>query len=231
MFDKIWDGLGSLHRFLQDQLLYPLLLSSLLAVGFWVGRVLLSSSWLFYRNLIWNLFLAWIPFGFSFLAAGLHLLFPRQWWMLLLPAAAWLAFFPNAPYLLTDFLHLEPRPGIPLWFDILLLASFAWSGLFLAVASLQSMHRIVRYYLGWLGGWVFAMTALGLSGLGLYLGRFSRWNSWDLVLQPKDIFVDLLYRFTNPFSNLTFFGFTMMFTAFLLVCYLTFISVRRVGSR
>ena len=231
MVDKIWSCLRSIHRFLQDQLLYPLLLSSLLAVAFWAGRVLLSSSWLFYRNLIWNLFLAWIPYGFSFLAAGLHLLLPRQWWLLILPAVGWLAFFPNAPYLLTDFLHLQARPGIPLWFDILLLAAFAWSGLFLAVASLQTMHRIVKAYLGWLGGWVFAMTALGLSGLGLYLGRFSRWNSWDLVLQPRDIFADLFHRFTNPFSNLTFFGFTLMFTAFLLVCYLTFISVRRVGNR
>ncbi len=231
MLDEIWKTLRGIHRFFMDQLLYPLVLSSLLALGFWLGQVVLSSSWVFYRNLIWNLFLAWIPYLFSFLAAASHRLFPRQWWLLILPGAVWLAFFPNAPYLLTDFLHLENRPGIPLWYDILLLAAFAWSGLFLAVASLQSMHRIMSGYLGWLGGWTFAMTALGLSGLGLYLGRFSRWNSWDLLLQPKDILRDLLSRFANPFSNLTFFGFTLMFTAFLLVCYLTFVSVRRVGSR
>lgn len=230
MFDEIWNAIRKTHRFLMDQMLYPLLLSSLLAVGFWAVRVILSSSWLVYRNLIWNLFLAWIPYLFSFSAAGLNRLFPRQWWLLILPGAVWLAFFPNAPYLLTDFLHLEYRPGIPLWYDILLLATFAWSGLFLAVSSLQTMHRLVSQFLGWLGGWAFALLALGLSGLGLYLGRFSRWNSWDLLTQPKEILKDLLVRFANPLSNLTFFGFTMMFTAFLLVCYLTFVSVRRVGS-
>jgi uncharacterized membrane protein len=227
MWDELIKMIRGLHRFFSAQLLYPMILSSLLAVGIWVGRVILSDAVIIYRMLVWNLFLAWIPYLFSVLAGGLHRLFPKQWWLLLGPAAIWLAFFPNAPYLLTDFLHLEPRPYIPLWYDILMLATFAWSGLFLAIVSLQTMHRIVKAYLGWVVGWVFAGGVLALSGLGLYLGRFSRWNSWDLVRTPEEILKDILSRVANPFSNLTFFGFTLMFTAFLLVCYLTFVSVRR----
>jgi len=219
-----------LHRFFAHHLLYPILLSTLLSLGIYAGRVFLSGSWLVYRNLVWNLFLAWIPYGFSLLAAGLHLLYPRRWWLLIAPAGIWLSFFPNAPYLLTDFLHLEERPYVPLWYDIGLLVSFAWSGLFLAIASLRSMQNLIDLYLGAILSWLFALGALALGGLGLYLGRFSRWNSWDLLLQPKNILVDVASRLIDPLSNLRFFGFITMFTAFLLVCYLTFIAVHRTGE-
>jgi uncharacterized membrane protein len=147
--------------------------------------------------------------------------------MLLFPGAMWLAFFPNAPYIVTDFLHFYERPPVPSWYDIGLLASFAWTGLFLAIASLRTMQELVNAYAGRIVSWIFASVALALGGLGLYLGRFSRWNSWDLLLQPKEIIAELAYLFANPFINLRFFGFTFMFTAFLLVCYLMFISVHR----
>jgi len=223
--------LRRMHRFFTNQLFYPVLLSTFLALGFYAGRVILSSNWVVYRNLVWNLFLAWLPYGFSMLAAGLHHLHPKRWSLLLVPAGLWLAFFPNAPYLLTDFLHLEERPFVPLWYDIGLLVTFAWSGLFLAIASLRTMQALIRTYLGLILSWMFVLGALGLGGLGLYLGRFSRWNSWDLLLQPKDILTDVLSKFLHPLSNLSFFGFTTMFTAFLLVCYLTFINVHRVGEK
>jgi uncharacterized membrane protein len=92
------------------------------------------------------------------------------------------------------------------------------------------MQILVRNHLGWVISWLFAGTALVLGGLGIYLGRFSRFNSWDMFFQPKDVLYDIAVRLTNPLSNLRFFGFTLLFTAFLLVCYLTFISVRRVNE-
>lgn len=217
-----------IHRFLISQAFYPIVLSSILAVAFYIGRVIYSLNDLIYRNLVWNLFLAWIPYLFSLLAIRLHLAFPRQWWLLLIPGGIWLAFFPNAPYLLTDFLNLSYRPPVPLWYDIGLLASFTWSGLFLAVASLKTMHEIVKTYLGWVVGWLFSWIALGLGGLGLYLGRFSRWNSWDLLSQPQEILAEIAKRFMDPLNNLGFYGFTLMFTAILLVCYLTFISLQNI---
>jgi uncharacterized membrane protein len=212
-----------LHRFLSGQLLYPLILSTFLALGIYAGRVLASQNWE-YRNLVWNLLLAWIPYLAGFWGASLHRLFPGRWWLLLLPGTLWLAFFPNAPYILTDFFHLRERPGVPLWYDIGLLATFSWTGLFLAIASLRTMQLIVGNYLGKIASWAFAAAVLALSGLGLYLGRFSRWNSWDLLLQPVEIFEDLSVRLLNPLDNLRFYGFTLMFTAFLLVCYLMFTS-------
>ena len=222
--------LREMHEFFAGQLVYPIILSITLALSIYIGRVIFTGNWLIYRFLVWNLFLAWIPYFFSVFAAATYRLFPRSWWMLLLPGTLWLVFFPNAPYIVTDFLHLRLRPPVPIWYDIGLLASFAWTGLFLAIASLRTMHELVKAHAGWFAGWLFTMLALALGGLGLYLGRFSRWNSWDLVIQPEQILVDISYRFINPIGNLRFFGFTFMFTAFLLVCYLMFVSVHRLGG-
>jgi uncharacterized membrane protein len=221
--------LSEIHRFLVNQMFYPLVLSSLLALGIFLGRIYLSDNWYQYRNLVWNLFLAWLPYLFSFFAALLKRVFPRQWWMLIIPGGLWLLFFPNAPYIVTDFLHLQHRPPVPLWYDIFLLASFSWTGIFLAIASLRTMHMIVRDYLGWIIGWLFAGGALALSGLGIYLGRFDRWNSWDLLIHPKSILRDIAVRLANPTQNLRFFVFTILVTAFLVVCYLTFISINKVS--
>lgn len=222
----MWSLLRNLHRFFVNQLFYPLVLSSLLAMAIFTGRVLLSHS-LEFDNLPWNLFLAWIPYLFSLLAVTLQRLFPRQWLLLVIPVGLWLIFYPNAAYIVTDFLHLEQRPGIPLWYDILLLAAFSWTGMFLAIASLGAVQGLVKEYLGSFAGWLFAAIALGLSGLGIYLGRFGRWNSWDLLFQPKNILKDIALALINPFENRTFFGFTILITAFLVVCYLMFISVRQ----
>jgi uncharacterized membrane protein len=215
-----------IHRFLASQSLYPLILSSFLALGLLGARMLFARGWS-YNNMPWNLFLAWVPYVFSFLALILHHLARGRWWMLLFPATLWLIFFPNAPYIITDFLHLVPRPPIPLWYDIVMLASFAWSGCFLAIASLRTMQYLVKSYLGSLASWIFVVGTLAMSGLGIYLGRFGRWNSWDLFTQPHDVAYDILARLTNPFNNLRFFVFTLMFTAFLMVCYLMFASVSR----
>ena len=218
--------LNRLHRFLLSQTLYPILLSTFFALALFAARVLQSHSFV-YQNLIWNLFLAWMPYMFSFWAAALYATGIGRWWVIIFPGFLWLIFFPNAPYIITDFLHLANRPGVPMWYDILMLATFAWTGCFLAIASLRTMQIIVRNHLGWLMSWVFAGTALTLGGLGLYLGRFSRWNTWDIFISPKEILYDVAIRVLNPLSNLTFFGFTTLFTAFLLVCYLMFISIRR----
>jgi uncharacterized membrane protein len=224
------NSLLRIHRFLVNQLFYPTMLSSALSMATFVVRALFSGTLLVYSNLVWNLVLAWIPYIFSFLAGGLHRLFPKHWWMLVIPAGIWLLFFPNAPYMLTDFLHLTPRPGIPLWFDILMLATFSWTGIFLAIASLRTMQSLVKYYLGGVFSWFFATFALGLSALGIYLGRFERWNSWDMLTHPKSIVKDLVYQLLNPLDNLRFFGFTILITAFLLMCYLMFVSMRRLDD-
>lgn len=218
--------LNRLHHFLSSQTIYPILLSTIFAVSLFAGRILLSKTFA-YQNLIWNLFLAWMPYFFSFWAAALYASQSRRWWVIIFPGFFWLIFFPNAPYIITDFLHLKDRPGVPVWYDILLLAAFAWTGCFLAIASLRTMQNIVKNHVGWVISWIFAGFVLTLGGLGIYLGRFSRWNSWDIFTSPKEIVYEVAVRVMNPLSNLSFFGFTLIFSTFLLVCYLMFISIRK----
>jgi uncharacterized membrane protein len=213
-------GLTQLHRFFIRQALYPVLLSTLLACGLLGARIYLSGVWT-YLFLVWNLFLAWIPFLLSLWMAYIYQRQPRRWGYLLILGLVWLAFFPNAPYIVTDFLHLRPRPPIPIWYDMGLLTTFAWAGLFLAVFSLRAMQTLVKVFVGSLASWLFVAGVVGLSGLGIYLGRFLNWNSWDLLLHPRAVLADVVICLTNPLHHRATFGVTLLFALFLLICYLT----------
>ncbi len=137
----------------------------------------------YYRFLVWNLILAWVPLAFAVGAyararRGVDLVVA----VLLVP---WLLFFPNAPYLLTDFIHLGEGEGpAPLWYDALMLSAFAWTGLLLGFASLYLVQMILRRAFGPAVAWVGVLLALGLASVGVYVGRFIRFNSWDALLHP-----------------------------------------------
>jgi uncharacterized membrane protein len=220
------DRIRRFHQLFADNYFYPLVLSSGLALSLYAGRVWLTRQWTFFF-LVWNLFLAWTPYFWSLWTVSIHQRFPHRWWLLILPGVLWLLFFPNAPYLITDLAHLYQRPPVPLWYDIGVLISFVWAGCFLAVASLSLMHRIFRAYLGRPLSWLMVLGLMGLSGLGIYVGRFLRWNSWDLFLYPTDVLGDIVQRLAHPLHNLQAYGVTLLFAAFLFVCYGMFVSRNR----
>ena len=153
---------------------------------------------------------------------------PRRWWLLLLPGILWLLFFPNAPYLVTDLIHLRSYPPVPAWYDIGLLISFAWTGCFLAVASLYSMHQIIRDYTGRSVSWLIVAGMIGLCGLGIYVGRFLRWNSWDLLQDPLSIAKDMYGIVRHPMANLPTYVFTILFTLLFLFIYVTIVLLGKV---
>jgi uncharacterized membrane protein len=195
----------------------------MMACAFFVFRVFYSET-RNYSNLMWNLFLAWLPYIISVFAVTVYRHNRRHWVAIFLISCLWLVFFPNAPYIVTDFYYLEPRPPVPFWFDISLIAIFAFTGCFLAIASLRSIHVIVGGYLGKFIGWIFALFALALGSLGVYLGRFGRYNSWDILFDPKSVLKEIASNLLNPLDNLGFVGFTLMFTSILLVFYLMFVT-------
>ncbi len=207
------------HAFLVQHGFYPVTFSTLLCFGLFGARVYLSKGWTFYF-LLWNLFLAWIPYLCSLWAAHWHQAHPQRGWLLLVPGVLGVAFFPNAPYIVTDFLHLRERVSIPLWYDIGLLASFAWTGIVLAIYALRIMQNIVKTWIGSILSWLFVIVVVGMSGMGIYLGRFLRWNSWDLVTQPKAILYDVAVRLRYPFGNLGTYGVTLLFGLLLFAWYL-----------
>ncbi|SHI86084.1 Uncharacterized membrane protein [Hymenobacter daecheongensis DSM 21074] len=179
--------------------------------------------------LLWNLFLALIPFGLSTMlgvAAG------RLKARLLVPVGlAWLLFFPNAPYILTDLFHLERRAGVPYWYDLALILSCAWNGLMLTYASLLDMQALVARRLGWAAGWIFATVALLLSSFGIYLGRFLRFNSWDVITNPLSLFYDILSRLLHPLEHPRAWGVTLLYGVFLLLGYATVRLLGRLEQR
>ncbi len=214
-----------LHIFLSQNLFYPIALGTLLVFIFYFGRVIISQDFLF-KNLIWNLFLAWLPYCFSLGIAALHRLKPDWWYALIIPGGFWLVFLPNSFYIVTDLIHVSQRHSIPVWYDAGLIAITAWTGIFLAVASLHSVQGVVRNYLGNIMGWVFSLIVIGLSGYGVYLGRFLRWNSWDLLLEPTEILSDTLSPLLHPITYADKIGFIVMYTSLYLVTYLTFSWLR-----
>jgi uncharacterized membrane protein len=170
--------------------------------------------------LIWNIFLAWIPLGIAYtVSIFAH---RRRFLILTIPFATflWLIFFPNAPYILTDLLHLgKMGPEVPMWFDMLLLIWFSWTGLLLGLVSLFLMHGIVIRELGRVPGWIFVLAVGVLTSLGIYVGRFLRWNSWDLLLRPLERFTEFMYYATHPSMRSILFIST--FSLFFLFVYIT----------
>jgi len=175
-----------------------------------------------YSFLVFNLGLAWIPF----LAACVAYVARRNRivFYLAMPTCTlvWLVFFPNAQYLLTDFQHLAYSNGLtPLWFDVIILIWFAWTGLLLGVTSLFLMQEIVEKTFSPLVGWIFVIGATVLSSIGVFMGRFLRWYSWDILQNPLPIMKDMVGIVRHPLSNLPTYVFTGLFTLLFLFIYLS----------
>ncbi|MDQ3249826.1 MAG: DUF1361 domain-containing protein [Chloroflexota bacterium] len=197
-----------------------LIVSSLLSLVLFAGRVEYSAQWTFVF-LVWNLFLAWLPLGCALALWHLHQRKRRSIGIGFALFGAWLLFFPNAPYLVTDLIHLTQRHNVPLWYDMLLLFSFAWNGLILGFVSLWIVQGVVQSCWGGVASWLVVGVSLAGGGFGIYLGRFLRWNSWDLFVNPQGLAADILVRVLNPFAHPRTLAVTMLFAAFLTVAYLT----------
>jgi uncharacterized membrane protein len=213
---------------------YKLLIAGLLMVASAISVILAKvriaySDTADYSNLIWNLSLAWIPFIFATIAYVVS--WSRKLLYLVVPICAfiWLIFFPNAPYILTDFQHLSSTATTaPVWYDVLMLIWFAWTGLLLGVVSLHFMQEIITRAFGRTAGWVFTFLVTFLSSIGIFLGRFYRWNSWDIFGDPMPIAHDIWGWLKDPFANLRVYGFTLLFTFLFLFVYLALHAFGRV---
>lgn len=177
-----------------------------------------------HTGLIWNLFLAWIPFILSYVAHAIS--WKRIWVYLVIPFIAflWLIFFPNAPYMLTDLQDLARAggKGAPLWYDVLIVVWCSWTGTLLGVISLYLMQDIIfRTFKRWIG-WVFVFVISGLSSFGIYIGRFVRLNSWDILQSPAETTMEILGLVIDPSMRLA--AFTVLYTFFFLFIFLLLYS-------
>jgi uncharacterized membrane protein len=177
----------------------------------------------YYRFLDWNLFLAWAPLGLALAAQACA----RRG--LQLAAASfgvlWLLFFPNAPYLLTDFIHLHESPTTPLWYDGLMLSAFAWTALLLGFVSLYVMQALWRRAAGPVAAWTGVVAVLALASVGVYMGRFIGFNSWDALLHPGRVAHVIDTQVDNPFRHPRLAGALVVLTGFLTAAYAVFYSL------
>lgn len=182
-----------------------------------------------FTGLIWNLFLAWIPFVLAVAAYDRwrrHGAGP----MLVGLGALWLLFFPNAPYIVTDSRYLAGSTGREFWYDGLMIGTAATTGLLLGFVSLYLLHAIVRRGVGARPAWFFVFGVLGLSSFGVYLGRVLRWNSWDVFVRPGTLAADISGALLDPLAHPRPIAITILFTAFLGASYLLFYALARATS-
>lgn len=167
----------------------------------------------------WNLFLAAIPavagWLFAKAAEGKSLVVPQAFWF-----ATWLAFLPNAPYVMTDLVHLGHSATVPLWYDLMLLVSCAGTGLLLGYTSLADVQAVITRKFSTGLGWAVAITGLLLSGFGIYLGRFLRLNSWDTVTRPLQLISNIAHLLGDPGSSPQVVGVTLIYGIGLLLGYI-----------
>lgn len=196
------------------------------ACFFAVSLLLIRWWWVGHHGfffLVWNLFLALVPVALASISCRSRMAESLRF-------AAWILFFPNAPYLITDLLHLHPRAGVPLWFDVGLISTFAWAGLLAACLSLRKMHVRVQDWRGKAAGWTFAVGVAILSGFGIWLGRFLRLNSWDAVTEPLALAHAAAQPLLHPAHHLRAWGVTLLFGGLLFVVYAGFSAEGRTRS-
>jgi len=164
----------------------------LLAGGSLISILLLCGRITFTENfggifLTWNLFLAWVPFGIACMVEDLaqHRFIHQRG--VLLGSAAWLLFFPNAPYLITDLIHLRASPDHLIWYDALMSFSFALAGLLTGLYSTLKIHAVLEKYYSRPASWLLIGGSLIVASYGIYLGRFGRWNSWHIATHPLSL--------------------------------------------
>ncbi len=199
------------------------MLALLLASGTSVALVLARILWtgrISYSFLVWNLFLAWLPLVFALLACESYQNSSGRDWRFLSLAGAWLLFFPNAPYIFTDLIHLTNHFYPYFWVDLSLILLCALTGLVLGFVSLYLMQSVVERMLGRAASWLFIAAVAALTGFGIYLGRFMRFNSWDVVFRPRQVYHGIGNWVADPFANSTSLAFPLLFGTFLFITYL-----------
>jgi uncharacterized membrane protein len=195
-----------------------ILLAFCVFIGLLIAVRIFYSGSIIYLFLVWNIFLAWIPFMISSLFKKMN---GKSKWKSALVFCCWLAFFPNALYIVTDLIHLELESPVPKWFDALILFSSAVLGLMLAFISLYRVEGFLSKAINRKLLAPLILLILFLGSFGVYLGRFLRWNSWDIISNPFKLLLSIGHRIVSPFDHVQTWGITVVFTVFFYLLYIT----------
>lgn len=209
----------------KSEVIKIVLLSCLFSLGMVAFRVMYTGE-TFFLFLVWNLFLAYIPYAIS------SQLYKRIDWIESTPkflfiSISWLLFMPNSFYIITDLVHLEYRYVVPFWYDLMLILSFVWNGILLGILSLRQMEKI------FLAKWqmkteaCFIYPVMFLNALGIYIGRYLRFNSWDVITNPFQLINDTIYLFIHPVQARLDWSMILCYSLFMTLIYITMKKLSR----
>ena len=171
---------------------------------------------LVYIFLAWNLFLAFIPYWISSWLKKKNEIKLIHFPILCL----WIVFLPNSPYIITDLFHLKHRDPMPLWYDLVLVYSFALIGFVLFYRSAMDIIALTKTKMPENYFQFILPVFFSVIAFGLYMGRYLRFNSWDIVHHP----FRLVYRSYNALFCKDAIGFTLIFAVFMWFVYLTLVT-------
>lgn len=170
-----------------------------------------------YSFYIWNTFLALIPY----LCSNQLIHCRKVHVVALMLIAGWLLFFPNAPYIITDLFHYEEKSNFPVWYDLILVTSGTWNGLILGIVSLMQVEAFLSHHMKPIWVKVCVFVSLLLCGYGIFIGRFLRFNSWDIVNKPRELAYSSAHHILLPQHHLKLWVFTFLFAILLSLMYFT----------
>lgn len=194
-----------------------MLFATFMCLLLYVGRCWLMGS-VERMGIYTNILLAWIPYLLAILVDDVIIRKPVRKSVLIPLLVVWLLFLPNAAYIITDLVHWRKDKILPVWYDWIFISAVAWVGLFLAYLSVQLLHHRIMLRWGKFVGWLFVVFTAAASSFGIYVGRFFRWNSWDVLVRQHRLFGGL-DALTQPATTLQVLGFCITYTVFLLMVY------------
>ncbi len=212
-FVRIFSLRSEINRLLTLSILFSCVLS--------VARIAYTGE-LTFASLVWNLFLAYVPFFMTHFLSTNHQLIKTKkafsFFFLL-----WMICIPNSFYIITDLFHLGDSKNdylAPQWYDLALILSFAWNGLLLGVLSVRQMEKIAERFFPAKHELLFLCPVMIMNALGIYVGRYLRFNSWDVITNPFELARDMANIIMNPFAYKEAWGMVCCFSVLLTLMYM-----------
>lgn len=169
--------------------------------------------------ILWNILLAFIPFFISFILLSLSKEKKLSKIIFIIGFIIWMLFIPNAPYIVTDFIHLGEIRSVPMIYDVFLIFSSASVGLMLGFHSFFHIEQIIKTkYSPRVTSLIMSLIMIIIS-FGIYLGRFMRFNSWDVFVNHTSLIKNVWKIFSQSTANTEVFLYTGLFFFFLYLSY------------
>ena len=219
---KLWVKRLYFQRTEMERILF---LSCSFSILLWAIRFIATGS-LMHGFLIWNLFLAYVPYRITnYLDKAVSKIKDRvTFWLIFF---SWLLFIPNSFYIITDLFHLDEGRSAPQWYDLALIFSFAWNGIILGILSLHKMERVIEEKFNRKIKLLFIYGIMWLNALGIYIGRYLRFNSWDIITNPFGLTADIVYLCVHPFRNFMEWAMIFCFSVLMTFIYLMIIRLNK----